>query len=98
MLRHLAKRSLVFCDHHMRQRTGSGLPDFATAPFSLIPSEVLAIRELFGPKGLSSVEIDHPLVETPFATLPAMRLEVDRRLAGVIDAARVELGNSEWLR
>jgi hypothetical protein len=80
------------CDYHIRQARRQDATEFEYFPHTVFPSEVLAVRRVRQDLGLSTPDVNHPLLDTPLAHPPTLISTLpDDVLDRVITAAEEEL-------
>jgi hypothetical protein len=59
---------MAACDYHC---DSDGYLRYANIPYYVVPAEILALQRIRKEFGLSSFQIDHPLMKTEFTALSA---------------------------
>lgn len=59
------------CDYHLEQTLDrSPYPEFVWPPYMLFPVDILVVGEIRRRLGLTTPQVDHPLLNTPLAKVP----------------------------
>jgi hypothetical protein len=81
------------CDYHVKRSVDrGGDPEFIWAPYDVFPVEILAIKRIRACQALPMPKIDHPIMDTPLASVPHRRMNFhDELLDRLVERARKEL-------
>jgi hypothetical protein len=84
----LQQALLSAADYHvenLRDKSNAGIAEFTHPPVDIFPAELIAVQRVREKLGLKTPAIDHPLMNTPFASPPKdLRPEPDELLAEVL--------------